>query len=262
MSRWIELVLFSIAVALSGCSGPQGPAGAQGPKGEKGDPGPIGEKGDPGPKGEKGDSGPTIFRVVTGNPSVSCAANEILVSLVCVAGAPDGSKCTSNAVGLCIRNAAPVDERLQRSVTEDPAVMANFPNGWAVDRPKASPTPADESELDEFREQYDENRVLFAPTIEEDLAPGGTETVELPVAGPSGLSASVRWVGTINPPDVTLALDGLKLPTTGKTYHFGLNRGGSLVNARTMAGGRATITVTNTSGATVKVRIAFSATAI
>jgi hypothetical protein len=111
MSRWIKPVLFSIAVALSGCSGPQGPEGAQGPKGEKGDP------------------GPTTFRVVTGNPSVSCAANEILVSLVCAAGAPDGSKCTSNAVGLCIRNAAPVDERLQRSVTEDPAVMANFPNG-------------------------------------------------------------------------------------------------------------------------------------
>jgi hypothetical protein len=244
MSRWIKPILFAIAVAFAGCSGPQGPEGA------------------PGPKGEKGDPGPTIFRVVTGNPSVSCADNEILVSLVCAVGAPDGSKCASNAVGLCIRNAAPVDERLQLSVTEDPAVMAHFPHGWAVDRPKAPPTPADESELDEFHEQYEDNKVLFAPTIEEDLAPGGTETVELPVAGPSGLSASVRWVGTINPPDVTLALDGLKLPTTGKTYHFGLNRGGSLLNARTTAGGRASITVTNTSGATVKVRIAFTATAI
>jgi hypothetical protein len=115
MSRWIVPILFGIAVAFAGCSGPQGPEGGQGPKGEKGDPGPPGiagpkgEKGDPGPpgpKGEKGDPGPTAsatFRVVTGNPSVSCADNEILVSVVCSVGAPDGSKCTSDAIGLCVR---------------------------------------------------------------------------------------------------------------------------------------------------------------
>ena len=103
MSRWIVPILFGIAVAFAGCSGPQGPEGGQGPKGEKGDPGPPGM---PGPKGEKGDPGPTAsatFRVVTGNPSVSCADNEILVSVVCSVGAPDGSKCTSDAVGLCVR---------------------------------------------------------------------------------------------------------------------------------------------------------------
>ncbi len=64
---------------------------------EKGDPGPPGIAG---PKGEKGDPGPTAaatFRVVTGNPSVSCADNEILVSLVCAVDA------TSDAVGLCVR---------------------------------------------------------------------------------------------------------------------------------------------------------------
>jgi Collagen triple helix repeat (20 copies) len=119
MARWIVPILFSLAVAFVGCSGPQGPQGAQGPKGDKGDPaqpgavGPKGDKGDPGPpgmpgpKGEKGDTGPTAsalhFRVVTGNPSVSCGDDETLVSVVCSVGAPDGSKCTSDAVGLCVQ---------------------------------------------------------------------------------------------------------------------------------------------------------------
>jgi|GraSoiStandDraft_41_1057321.scaffolds.fasta_scaffold7741743_1 hypothetical protein len=105
MSRWIVPILFGIAVAFAGCSGPQGPQGAQGPKGEKGDPGQpgVGPPGIAGPKGEKGDPAPATFRVVTGNPTVSCADNEILASLVCAVGAPDGAKCTSDAVGLCVR---------------------------------------------------------------------------------------------------------------------------------------------------------------
>jgi hypothetical protein len=104
MSRWVVPILFGLAVAFAGCSGPQGPQGAQGPKGDKGDsgqPGAMGPKGDkgdpgplgmPGPKGEKGDTGPTAsglhFRVVTGNPSVSCGDDETLVSVVCSVGAP------------------------------------------------------------------------------------------------------------------------------------------------------------------------------
>jgi Domain of unknown function (DUF4214) len=79
MSRWIVFILLGVAVAFAGC----GPQGAEG------------EKGDPGPPAS------VPFRVVTGNPSVSCAVNEILVSVVCAKGAPDGSKCPSDAVGLC-----------------------------------------------------------------------------------------------------------------------------------------------------------------
>jgi hypothetical protein len=244
MNRCMVLGLLGVALALAGFSGAQG-AESTAPAGGKGD-------------GGQGTAG--IFRVVTGDPSVSCASNEILVSLVCSAGAPDGSKCPSRAVGLCMRNAAPVDEMRQLSVTADPAMTGRFPNGWAVNRPKAPPTPADESEVGEFREQYDENKVLFAPAVEENLAPGKSETVELPLAGPSGLSASVRWVGTINPPHVSLALNGSKLAATGTTYHFGPNRGGSLLNVRTSTAGRATITVTNSSNATIKVRIVFTAT--
>jgi hypothetical protein len=103
MSRWMVPILFGVAVMFAGCSGPQGPQGAQGPKGDQGASGPQGVAG---AKGEKGDPGPTAsatFRVVTGNPSVSCADYEILVSVACAVGAPDGSKCTSDAVGLCVR---------------------------------------------------------------------------------------------------------------------------------------------------------------
>ena len=242
MSRRFVLILLGILVALT-----PGRESIAGPKDAKGDPGST--------------TGP-LFRVVTGKAGVSCANNEILVSIVCAVGAPDGSKCKSNAVGVCARTSAQVDERLQRSATDDPAVTGHFPNGWAVDRPKAASTPANESELGEFQEQYRDHKVLFAPTIEDNLKPGGTETVELPVAGPSGLSASVRWVGTVDPVKVILALDGSKLATTGTPYHFGLNRGGSFLNARTTSGGRATITVTNTSGATIKVRIVFTASAV
>ena len=241
MSRRFVPILLSILVALTSRTG------IAGPKDQNGDP---------------GSTTAPIFRVVTGKAGVSCANNEILVSLVCALGAPDGSKCKSDAVGLCARKSAEVDERLQPSATDDPAVMGHFPNGWAVTRPNAAPTPTKESELGEFKEQYRDHKVLFAPTIEENLKPGGSGTVELPVAGPSGLAASVRWVGTKDPVKVTLALDGSKLTTTGTTYHFGLNRGGSFLNARTTSGGRVTITVTNTSDATIEVRIVFAATAV
>jgi hypothetical protein len=83
MSRWIVFIMFGVAVAFSGC-------GRMGPEGQKG------EKGDPGPPGT------ATFRVVTGNASVSCADSEILVSIVCAKGAPDGSNCPSGAVGLCV----------------------------------------------------------------------------------------------------------------------------------------------------------------
>ena len=63
MSRWVVPILFGLAVAFAGCSGPQGPQGAQGPRGDKGDPGQPGavgsrgDKGDPGPPGMPGPKG-------------------------------------------------------------------------------------------------------------------------------------------------------------------------------------------------------------
>jgi hypothetical protein len=60
------------------------------------------EKGD---KGEKGDAATVNVRAVQADGSVSCEANETLVSVFCPSGgAPDGAKCgTAPTVGLCLR---------------------------------------------------------------------------------------------------------------------------------------------------------------
>jgi hypothetical protein len=72
------------------------------------------------------------------------------------------------------------------------------------------------------------------------------------------LLGSARWIGTISPLNVTLSLDGATL-ATGKPYHFGADRGGADLNANTTAGGHATLSVQNTSGVRVKVRIVLAA---
>ena len=97
------------ACLLAACSGPQGPqgqagapgekgdagpAGPMGPKGDQGPPGPIGQKGDQGPSGPVGPPSPagiTGFRIVSGEKTVACNVDEVLVSVVCSAGAPDGA---------------------------------------------------------------------------------------------------------------------------------------------------------------------------
>jgi hypothetical protein len=74
--------------------GPAGAAGAQGVKGDKCD------KGDAGVPAQAG------YRVVQGSgDSVSCNADEELVSLVCKTGSPDGQKCPGGpgVTGLCVR---------------------------------------------------------------------------------------------------------------------------------------------------------------
>lgn len=153
-----------------------------------------------------------------------------------------------------------VTEMRQRSVTEDPAVMGNFPNNWQLEKPNGPPMPAEESEIDEFQERL--AKLQIAPLVLEDLAPGDTRKVDLPITGPSGLSGVVRWIGTVNPLKVTVSLGGSPLTTTGTTYHIGRDRGGSSVNAQTTTGGLATISVTNTSTVPVKLRIVFAASAL
>jgi hypothetical protein len=107
--------LIAAAFLLAGCfEGPQGPAGpagpkgeagaagAQGPKGDTGMAGPAGpkgdkgDKGDPGPKGEPGAAGDNRLRVValglaecgTTGCTVTCNANEVIVSALCAADTP------------------------------------------------------------------------------------------------------------------------------------------------------------------------------
>jgi len=106
------MVMLSLVIAsCSGPQGPQGQAGAQGQQGASGPPGPAGPagpKGDPGPGGPPGSasaSGPA-FRVVTGQQkTVACGEDEVLVSVVCSAGAPDGPSCPAGTTmtGLCMK---------------------------------------------------------------------------------------------------------------------------------------------------------------
>src|SRR5262252_10863008 len=112
-----------LLVACSGPQGPQGQAGPPGEKGAKGDQGPPGAKGDQGPPGAKGDQGPpgakgaqglsglagsassVGLRIVSGEGTISCNDNEVLVSVICSTGAPDGAKCSagSTTTGLFMR---------------------------------------------------------------------------------------------------------------------------------------------------------------
>jgi Collagen triple helix repeat (20 copies) len=84
---------------LVACSGPQGPQGQAGPPGEKG------AKGDQGPPGPTGSAGSAGLRIVSGEKTVNCSDDEVLVSVLCSAGAPDGAGCSAGvtATGLCMR---------------------------------------------------------------------------------------------------------------------------------------------------------------
>ena len=83
----------ALASLLVACSGPQGP------QGQKGDQGP------PGVAGSAGSAGSAGLRIVSGEGTVSCNDDEVLVSVVCSAGAPDGAGCSvgNTTTGLCMR---------------------------------------------------------------------------------------------------------------------------------------------------------------
>ena len=106
----LETVVLA-SLLLAACSGPQGSQGPAGPPGESGvagPAGPMGPKGDqgpPGPMGPPGPAGTAGFRSVSGEKMVACNENEVLVSVVCSAGAPDGPGCpaATTTTGLCMR---------------------------------------------------------------------------------------------------------------------------------------------------------------
>lgn len=82
----LSLALASCGKPEKGETGPQGPAGPQGEKGERGDAGPQGPQG---PQGARGAPGPaSLIRVLKADCSklactVSCNADEVLVSAYC-----------------------------------------------------------------------------------------------------------------------------------------------------------------------------------
>ena len=163
---------------------------------------------------------------------------------------------TTVTVRPTVDGSAKIEELTQRSIGEDPAVQGIFPDSWLVLDPVGSPPPADESELAEFNDQLADTQ--FAPLVEEDLAGGATRTLDLNILQPSGLTGTVRWIGTTSPLTVTLSLDGTVL-VTGTDYQFGNDRGGTLIHVKTTAAGLVTLAVTNTADTTVKVHMVFAA---
>jgi hypothetical protein len=146
-----------------------------------------------------------------------------------------------------------VKERRQPSVEKDVAVTGAFPSGWSAGPPVPS-TGDDEDEEDHEPTRY-------APIVETNLGAGATRTVELDVAGRTGLAASARWTGTRAPLSVSLAFDGTPFPA-GRTYAYAHDRGGAYVEGLAPSAGRATLSVTNTSGVTVHVRLALGGRAL
>jgi hypothetical protein len=100
--------------------------------------------------------------------------------------------------------------------------------------------------------------VQFAPLVEVELVPDARREVELEVGGPSVLLGTVRWIGTSDPLETTLLLEGSSV-ATGSSHSFAPDRGGSILRARIAGGGRVMLAVTNASGATVRVKLVLGA---
>ncbi len=174
--------------------------------------------------------------------------------------------CTHRRVSPVVDSSGRLEERRERSVTEDPAVKGETPDGWLVP-PVAAPQPSTatkrqeesrDSEIAEFVERFKNTK---APRIfQGDLPPGASRGVDIQLAGPSDLAGSAQWIGTAAPMKVTIAVNASPL-ATGTAYRLGDSRGGSYVKAQTPVGGRATLAITNTSNVSVKVRIMLVATA-
>jgi len=194
----------------------------------------------------------------TSGPKLSFVAPANGTMLVFKVTVSDGQRNSISTVHVSVHPAgrtAKVVEIRQRSIMDDPAVSGALLNGWAPTPIPGAPSPNPSGS--EFTEQGPRNRQV-APIKEQDLSPGASGTVDLQVRGPSILLGSARWIGTISPLKVTLSLEGATL-ATGKPYHFGADRGGADVKANTTAGGHATLSVHNTSGVRVKVRIVLAA---
>lgn len=184
-----------------------------------------------------------------------------LLLLVCAVAAGTGCRPSRPPT---VDPTARLEERRQRSVTDDPAAMGRFPDTWLVPiegpevRQEPEASALDDDEIKEFAERFRNSK---APEVlEADLQPGARRILELRVDGPSGLAASAQWIGTSNALATTLAVDGVPL-TRGAAYRTGNDRGGAQLRAQTPIGGRATLVITNTSPVRVKVRLMLVATA-
>jgi len=200
-------------------------------------------------------------------PTVTFTAPANGTNLVFELTVSNGQSESTARVNVSVRlvdASAEVEERRQRSVTEDPAAMGDFPDDWLIANagaglpgpPAPGQDPDDEPEFQEFVERFEGLKI--PDVVQEELLPGATRTITLDIDAPSGLAGLAQWISTTGPLEVTIALDGTTL-ATGSTYSMGDDRGGSYVSAQTTAGGQASFSVTNTTDVTHIVRMSFAA---
>lgn len=165
----------------------------------------------------------------------------------------DGQSRSTSLTTVSVRppanEAVEIAELSQPSINDDPAVNGKFPAGFTL-----STDLEGESEEDESGAASWAIETTYGQPAEVDLAPGASRTVTLEVAGKAILVGSVKWIGTTGALDIALALDGSVL-SNGESYSVGNDRGGNTLRVQIEAGGRATLTVKNSSGAKVTAKI-------
>lgn len=192
-------------------------------------------------------------------PTIVFTAPSVGTRLAFELAVSDGTNSSSDVANVnvnVIETSAQVEEQRQRSVTDDPAFRGEFPNDWTIPDAGAGLDVAtnDEDEQQEFEDRF---RNATSPgLLEDDLAPGQSRAMEIPIAGASGLAASARWIGTSEPLELTLLLDGNSL-ATGELYQMGPTRGGAYAQTQTDTGGLVSAVLKNTTDITVRIRLVF-----
>ena len=204
--------------------------------------------------------GTSVALSSSSTPTVTLTAPGNGTTLLFELTVSDDKASATAKVGVSVHpvdKSAQVVEVRQRPVTDDPAVSGRLDRGWTQQRhPQTPPQPSD---VDPNEGAFEALRdVKFAPQVELALAPGATREIELQVTGASVLLGGVRWEGTAGPLQAVLSLDGSPV-ATGGSHRLGDKRGGATLRARTTAGGRATLSVTNTSATQVTVKLTLGA---
>ena len=199
-------------------------------------------------------SGPIVNLSSATEPIVTFIAPNSGTTLAFELNVSDGQADATARVRIAVRpteTSGDVTEIRQHfRAADDPAVLGRFPANWTVG---PAPDPADLTNEPEER-----TGVSFAPIVEEDLPPGATRELELALSGPSGVTGSVRWSGTVAPLDVFLTADGAQA-VPGKPYSYGTDRGGSYLESFASEGGTVKLIVSNPTDVDVRIKMALGA---
>jgi hypothetical protein len=144
-----------------------------------------------------------------------------------------------------------------QAASRDPVVAAPLERRWLLELPAGTPKTMARVEDEEEREDTGAYAQLgatkFARLVEE-LAPGGKRDVVLDVAASSVLLGSVQWIGTNDPLELTVFLNGAKV-AAGMATRGSDDRGRVTVTVLATAAGRATLSVTNSTENTARVQL-------